>query len=305
MAEETTDTSGQENVDELLASIEAPSAERPMSAPEAETPAVPQWDGKQWEFEWGGKKVFPDSQEKAKTWMSQGYNYSQRMGEFNKSKAAWESERQKFQQELDAERKKLSPYSKVDEYARNNPDWWKHVLAQYEQQQRAGQPQLDPNLQGVIRPLEEKLGKFEQYFQQMEQQKLEAQLKQEDQALDQDVQSIRKEFPNIDFDAPDPETGKPLEKRILEHASEMFGHLPAYKPGVFKAAFRDYLHDQLIEQAKASGREAVAKDAQANAKKGILGKTPAPVKGIKPAQSVKGKSYGDLLEEAKREYGIA
>lgn len=282
------------NVDELLSSIETPTPERAMTGgseePKAEeapaaAPEPQAWDGKPWEFDWNGKKIAPDSQEKARTWMAQGYNYSQRMGELNKTHAQRMAEaeaRAKAAAELE---ERFSPYSKVDEYAQKNPQWWQHVLKQYEAAQQNGQP-VDPALAAVIKPLEEKLGKYDAYFQQMEQAKAaEAQAKaaeeqqREDTALVGEIESIRKQYPNIDLSAADPATGETLELRVLKHAQ-------AIGTGSFKAAFRDYLHDTLVEQAKANGREAIAKEAQANAKKGILGKTPAPVKsGAKPVNT--------------------
>lgn len=276
---------GQEeiNVDELLSSIEKPSAERQMTGGEeptqTETPAAatepPAWDGKAWEFDWNGKKIAPDSQDKARTWMAQGYNYSQRMGELNKTHAQKMAEaEQRAKAAADLEQR-FSPYSKVDEYARQNPQWWQHVLQQYEQQLQAGQG-VDPKLAQIVKPLEEKLGKFEQYFSQIETQQLQEVQQREDQALDQSIGEIREKFPNIDLGAVDPATGETLELRILKHAQKI-------GTGSFEAAFWHYLGPKLTEQAKASGLEAKAKEAQANAKKGILGKTPAPVKtGLKP-----------------------
>lgn len=301
--EDTAQASDEVNVDELLAEAEKPTPERAMTGGE-EAPAAaqpPSWDGKQWEFDWNGKKIFPDSQDKAKTWMSQGYNYSQRMGEFNRTKAQWEQQQQAAQRAAQEFQQKLSPYQKVDDYARKNPQWWQHVIQQFETAQK-GQPgqQQDPRLQA----LEQQVGQFSQQFEQLQQERLVQHQQREDQALGTEVEAIRKEFPNIDLAAVDPESGKTLENRILEHASTMFGHLPEYKAGVFRAAFRDYLHDKLIEQARASSREAVAQNAKADAKKGVLGRSPAPVKAVQPT-SVKGKSYNDLAGEALRELGLA
>lgn len=262
------------DVDELLSSIEAPNPERAMTGPaeEAAPPieeAPPAWDGKSWEFDWNGKKIAPDSQDKAKTWMAQGYNYSQRMGELNKTHQQRMDEAEKRTKAAAELESKFSPYTKVDEYAQKNPAWWKHVTEQYEAQIQSGQ--IDPNLAAIVKPLEERLGKYDTYFQEMEQAKQQEVITKQDQALDAEIESTRKEFPNIDLAAVDQATGRTLENRILLHAQTI-------GTGSFKAAFRDYLHDTLIDQAKANGREAIAKEAQANAKKGILGKSPTPTK---------------------------
>lgn len=290
------------NVDELLSEIEAPTPERPMTegeetpTPEAETPPEPIWNGQEWEFEWNGKKVAPDSRDKAKIWMSQGYNYSQRMGELNKTHAQKMAELEAKAKSIAELEGRYSPYAKVDEYAQKNREWWEYVQKQWEEKQSQA-PQLDPNLRQVIQPLEEKLGKFEQYFSQIEQQQQEKVIQEQDHALESEIEAIRKDHPNIDLTSVDPASGETLELRILKHAQS--SQLPS-----FKAAFWDYLGPKLIQEARAAGREQVAKDAQSLAKKGILGKTPAPIKAVKPT-SVKGKSYDALLQEAKQELGLS
>lgn len=283
------------DVDALMSEIEAPSKPtEETAAPEAAAaPEPPAWDSKSWEFDWNGKKIAPENQDKARTWMQQGYNYSQRMGELNKThtqKMAEAEQRAKAAQDIE---QRFSPYSKVDEYARQNPQWWQQVQAAYEQRQQT----VDPNLANIIKPLEERLNKYEEHFTKAEQAQVLEQEKNHDSALDQEIGSIRKDFPNIDLGAQDPATGESLELRILKHAQSI-------GTTSFKAAFRDYLHDKLIEQAKADGRGAIAKDAQLNAKKGILGKTPAPVKGTQQAAYVRGKSYEQLAREGLEEFGV-
>ena len=278
------EASAEIDVESLLSGIESPGAEREMTggeppaaaAPEA-APVAPTWDGKAWEFEWNGKKIAPESQDRAKTWMSQGYNYSQRMGELNKTeaqrKAEWDQKQKAFQ-EVEA---KLSPYAKVDEYAQKNPQWWAKVQQDYAAAQQAAQG-ITPDFAQVLKPFQEELGQVKSFIQQQQELKAAEEVKQQDQALDLEIEATRKEFPTIDFDAPDPETGKPLIDRILKHASEK--GLGSFKTGVW-----DYLGPKLIEQAKAAGLESAAKDAAVKAKSGILGKTLAPVKELKPVDT--------------------
>ena len=123
----------------------------------------------------------------------------------------------------------------------------------------------------------------------------------EDQTLAKDIESIRKSFSNIDFDTPD-ENGKSLETKILEHAMGM--GLDGSKPGHFRAAFRDYYHDQLVSLEREKGKELVSKEVQKRTKLGILGESPKPTKGLKVAENVRDKSYEDLVREAREELGI-
>ncbi len=298
MAENDTPGSGNEvDVDALMAEIESPSKAAESEAPAAETPAAaPTWDGKQWEFEWNGKKIAPDSQDKARTWMSQGYNYSQRMGELNKTQAQQKTEWDQRQSAFAEEQAKLSPYAKVDEYARANPQWWAKVQQDYQTAQQQAQG-ITPDFAQALKPIQEELGQFKTFLAQQQEAKAAEEASKHDGALDTEIEGIRKDFPNINLTSVDPATGMTLELRILKHAQSL-------GTTSFKAAFRDYLHDQLMEQAKANGLEANAKAAELNAKKGILGKTPAPVRGQQVSGFVRGKSYDQLARDGLAEFGV-
>ena len=262
---------------------------------EAPAPQEQAWNGEEWGFDHNGRKIVPDSRDKIKTWMSQGFNYSQRMGELNKTHA-------QRMAELDGKYKPLEPYLEVDSYSKENPEWWAHVQESYA---KRSQPRnLDPALEPIIKPLMERVEKAESFI--GEQQKLKAEQdelkrqeteQKEDQALEGEIESIRKKFPNIDLASMD-ESGKPLELRVLDHAAKI-------GTNSFKAAYLDLLEDKLLDIAKANGREQIAKDKVAQAKKGVLGQTSAPTKVLQQATGVRGKSYDALTQEALREYGIS
>jgi hypothetical protein len=244
------------------------------AAPEKTATDTPWWGAV--EFDWNGKKIKPDSEDKARTWMQQGYNYSQRVGELNKKQLEWDKERI----DLLGYKDKFSKYSQVYEFASKNPDWWKHVENSYQSRQV---PQgIDPAIAQLLAPIQEKLQTIEQQRAEEEARRLEFEhqeaLKKADESLDQEIESIRKTHPNIDLNAVDPETGLTLEKKIFKHAVDI-------NTTSFRVAFRDYLHDQLVNTAKASGLEAKAKEAQTNAKKGLLGTSSAPVKELKPVNT--------------------
>lgn len=277
------------DVDQIVADTEKPEAPREMGGETTAAPVeaqAPTWNGTEWEFEWNGKKVAPDSRDKAMTWMSQGYNYSQRMGELNAKERAWKAERES----LIPFKEKYSRYNQVDEYASKNPDWWKHVEESYANRQNHG---VDPNLSKVLSPIQEKLASFEQFIGSVQEREQQQQINQENQALETDIESTRKQHPNIDFDAVDPASGETLERRVLLHANKI-------ETGSFRVAFRDYLHDKLLEDAKANGRQAIAKDKEIQAKKGVLGETPAPRK-MPEFSSVKGKSWNQIQKETLEE----
>lgn len=281
------------DVDSLLSEIDAPS-EIPMHSSEepAAAPEAPSWDPSPFEFDWKGQKVRPDSLDKAKTWMQQGYNYSERAAELNRRQAEFDA---RFK-DWEGKAKHYSRYDEVDKYVKENPQWWEFVEQQWQQRGQQGQPQLDPNLEPIIKPLQEKLSQYDTFFQQLQQERQQEVIAKEDQALDAEISEIRKAHPNIDLNAVD-ESGKTLEQRILNHAMEN-------GINTFRAAFRDYLHDQLVQTAKADSLQKEAKSTQIATKQGLLGKTPTPRKGIERAQNVRGKSYDALTQEALAELGV-
>jgi hypothetical protein len=293
-----------DDIDQILSEIEQPSEGIPMTgdeaapaqepaagAPSAE-PAPSPWDPKPWEFDWNGKKVAPDSQEKARTWMSQGYNYSQRMAEINRQRKEIE--------DLSGRYRGYDRYSEVDQYAKQNPQWWDFVekqWAQRGQQQPQGQ-NIDPAMQSVLAPLQQELAQLKEWRDQQLQERQKQEEQRFDEVLSKDIASIREQNPNIDFDAVD-QSGKTLELRILEHANQI-------GTASFRAAFRDYLHDQILESAKAQKLAAEAKAPQVAKERGILGVSPTPKKApsSRPAQ-VKGRSWDDLAKVAMEDLGIA
>jgi hypothetical protein len=276
------------NVDQLLADIEAPAAERPMSAGEtppaegqAPAPEGPTWNGSEWEFEVSGKKVVPESRDKLKIWASQGYNYSQRMGELNRTHAERLAAIQAQELSLKEKYSGYDRYQTIDDYARENPQWWEHVQKNYQTRDTFA---VDEKLQPILNPIVERLSKTESMlteWQQQQQAKQESEkLARDNEALDAEIKAIRDEYPNIDLSAADPETGETLELQIYKHATKI-------GTSSFAVAFRDYLHPKLIDMARASALENAAKDKQKQVKNGVLGQTSAPVKGLKPTVNTK------------------
>ena len=272
----------------------APAA--PAAAPEA-----PSWDPKAWEFDWNGKKVAPESRDKLMTWANQGYNYSQRMAEINR--------RQKEIEQASERYKGYDRYAEIDQFAKQHPEWMDHVNQLWaqrsswkpggaaEQQQAPGAGGPDPAFLEALKPLQSEIEQLRQWreAQLAEQAKVDEQ--RHDEALSQEIESIRGQNPNIDFDAVD-QSGMTLEGRILQHAAEI-------GTSSFRAAFRDYLHDQLLESAKAAKLAAEAKAPAAAKAAGLLGVTPTPRKGPAAPVSVKGRSWDEVQNAVLAELGIA
>lgn len=253
--------------------------EAPAEKPQATTQA------QEYAFKAHGKEVKAPI-EKILQWASMGYEYPQKAAELNKQ----QQEIQKWMQERQQFESKWAPYKEVDEYAAKNPDWWQSVQEQYRQKMAGAQ--TNPELQQLRQELQE-LKQFKEQLTQKEQNQI---VEQEDKKLSQEVESIRKSFPNIDFDSPD-EEGKSLEMKILQHAVD--NDIKS-----FRVAFRDYYHDHLVGKAREEGKELVARERQKQTKLGVLGESKQPTKGLKPAENVKSKTWDDLLNEAKQELGL-
>jgi hypothetical protein len=289
---------GELDADAIMASIESTGSAPYMSAPQAQaTQAAPQQQQQQQqqaqtvqdiEFNWNGKQIkAPITDPRVRQWASQGYDYAQKMADFNRR-----------QQEIASREQELTGrYGAIDEYVRQNPQFWDHVTQEWQKTQLGNQ--IDPNSPIVkeLQTLKSEIGQVKEFKQTLEKERLAIQEQQEDQALAQEIGSIREQYPDIDLAAPDA-NGTSLEHRVIKHAIDN-------KLSSFRAAFRDLLHDDLVKRAEDRGKEAVNKELQKRQKSGILGTSPTPTKGSSPLDNIKNLSYEALNELAKQELGIA
>lgn len=255
----------------------------PMRA--QETPAAQ--SAQQYTLKVNGKDIQAPI-EKVLQWAQLGYDYPQKAKEMNQWKSKFEEVTQK-EKTLGEIEKKWSPYKEIDDYASQNPDWWQQVQSSY--QQKIAGAQTNPEIQA----LRQELAELKSFRDEIKSEKQTLKTQEEDKILTSESESIRKAFPNLDWDSPD-EGGNSLEMRILKHAMEI--GLDGSKQGHFRAAFRDYYHDQLVNRAREEGKELVTKETQKRTKLGILGETSKPTKGLTVAKNLKDKSYNDLMQEA-------
>lgn len=280
------------DVDALLSSIEQPnSREIPMKAETTPSPQPQQTQNpSELEFTWKDKQIkVPYADGRVKQWASQGYDYAQRMAEFNQREQQYAQKEQTMKQLEET-------YGPVDKYVRENPEWWNHVVQQYQQREQQMQQDQNHPLYGELNQLKSKLQPLEEFVQNSVQKEERQQRDKEDASLTADIKSIRDSYKNIDFDSPD-EMGKSLEYKVLEHA---------HQNGIrnFKTAFKDFYHDQLMKNAEERGKEHVQKDIQKKTKLGLLGTSSAPKKELGQVQNVKNKSYNDIEKEILAELGI-
>jgi hypothetical protein len=277
------------DVDGLLGEIESPSSTIPMSTPEeAPAPAqqVNQQAPQEYEINWNGKQIKAPI-DKLTKWASQGYDYAQRMEALKAQQSEFEQNRQQFEP-------KLNMYKDVDDYAAKNPEWWEHVQKSWQDRQQA----FDPSnpIANEINTLKSEIQELRKFKEDLHNEKLQEKRKAEDTALDNEIGEMRKAYADLDWASVD-ENGMTLESRILQHATNN---------GInsFRAAFRDYNHDRLVEMAAMRAKEQAVKERKAAAKAGLLGVSNTPRNGIQNAGNVKNKSYNDLTREALSELGL-
>lgn len=265
------------DADELLAQVEAPSS-IPMNEPANAAPIAPD----EYAFTFEGKEIKGNRDQMLK-WASQGYNAPNKIGELNQKLKDYSTKENQFKE---WEQK----YSPVDEYMKKNPQFWEHLQKTYQQQIQQSQQNVNPEFDSIKKELDD----IKNFKLQYEQERLHETNKKDDEAYQNELQSLTKAYPTIDFNAVD-QTGKSLEYKVLEHARDN---------GIknFKTAFRDYYHDELIKMNSEQTKENLLKDKQMKSKFGILGESFAPTKKI--SNDVKGKSYADLEREALAELGI-
>lgn len=281
---EVTEDLTDEKVDSLLEERTHPSSEVPLKA-EAPVKTAPE----EYELTIDGKTI-KANMDKLKQWASMGYGAPRKIGELNTKLSELETQMKTHQGVSEK-------YKPVEEYIQKNPSWWDHVQQEWQKREQFNNNPNDPVSQKISQ-LEKQLQDALGYIGQDKEQKQQAQIKAEDSQLDQEVKSIQKEYKDLDWNGLD-ENGNSLEFRVLKHA-----HDNGIKS--FKTAFRDYLHDQLLQRAQKQAKLDVTNEIQKTKKLGLLGKTSAPLKGLKgPRADIKSSTYESLLQEALEEIGQA
>lgn len=192
---------------------------------------------------------------------SQGYHYAQQMEALKKQQAEFEEQRKRIE-EMEA---KWSPY---EEQAKKDPDWYNHWNTAYQNRfTRNADGEFDSDAADfqarLDAALQEKLKPYEERFRALDEKESTTKIHEEDQRLSDEVESIRGEYKDIDFDHTDPETGMSLEAQILQFGA---------KEGInsFKTAFEVMMRDTLVERQLRLKEEERQKLEKEKRKNGII-----------------------------------
>lgn len=264
----------------------APATETPQPAPTSTT--TPGATGAQeFEFTWNGKQIkAPISDPRVKQWASQGYDYSQKMAEFSQKQA-------EIEKQAAWAREAEGRYKEIDEYVKQNPQFWDHVTQSWTNRQGQAPDPLEQKLQSYKSELKSEIGEIKEFIQAQRQAQQAAEQQEEDQRLNQEIKSIQEKYPDLDLNQVD-ESGKTLETKVLEFAVEN---------GIrkFSVAFNAFNHDRLLKLHEEKGKEAAQKEIQKKTKLGLLGTTPTPTRGISQPKDIKNETYDSLYEQALEE----
>lgn len=265
-----------------------PPAPDPVDAAPTPAPAEAPWQAP--EYVMLGEERVP--WDKAQTYLSQGRNYSQRMHEFNQMR-----EQYKPYEALD--RETLDQFKNIHDFVSSGEEgqtWWNHVTQSWDK--RNLPPELDPAIEAVVNPLNQQITQLSKTVQDLITEKTNRDAINEDEALDTEIKATRDKFSNIDFTSID-ETGVTLEDRVTTYAAE--NNFPTWR-----AAFLDYYHDHLMEMQKSEVSKSAAAQGQKDAKKGIVGRSPAPqaTGDFKPYDAKRHQSYEDIHRETLAELGL-
>lgn len=240
---------------------------------------------------------------------SMGYNYAQLVQQ-HKQREAEIAQREQVLKESEG---RWKPY---DEYAQSNPQWADFVRSQWDsrfnqQQAQQNASQWQPNIQqqdasqqqaqqaGLSPEIAQKLSQIDTFIGQYQAEKQAAAQAEADVALNSEVESIQKQFPDIDLRATDPTTGESLEMQVLKHAQ-------LHGINSFEAAFKHMNFDRLMARAEMKAKENATKTLQTNIKKGFLAQSDKPLlQGDISNPGIKTRSYYDLMDIASKEMGFS
>ncbi len=286
MSEEMTD----QEIDDLMSSIENPSdsSEIPMSAPEVQEQEVVQEaapEPQMVSLNVNGEQV-QVPQDRALQWAQQGRDYAQKMEAFKQQQSEFENRQNEFNQQFET-------YKNIDQYAKDNPEWWDHVNNQWENGEAL--PSSSEEMENKIAELTDLVLTQNEKLQLIENERTQAQHTKEDAELDGQIQDIREKYPNLPWDAVD-QQGRNLEQQVIDHALET-------NAGTFQMAFRDLMFDNLVGLEREKAKETMVKQAATNKLSKLT--QPSNTDRIQPAQNIKSKNWNDLLEEAVAEVNAA
>jgi len=263
------------------------------SEPQVTEPAESSPAPQQFKYTANGKEISEDIDTILQR-ASMGYNYAQHMNEFKQKQEAFAKE----QESINQMRSKWEAY---DKYATENPEWAEHVKNEWDNrlnrvEQTAQDVQNNTALPSELRNELEELKRFKSEYEADIRARKE---QEEDSILSKQFNEISEQYPEYDLQHTDPKTGMTLEMQVLEHARVNGIHS-------VKAAFRDYMFEDLMAKGITKAKESTAKEIASRTQKGFLGESNDSMlqKDLSQSRSPRGMGYTDDILSGAQELGI-
>ena len=228
----------------------------------------------------------------------QGYHYAQNMNKLNSEREGFATEKKTYEQKVAEAQQLNDKWSKFEQYAQQNPQWYDHWNNAWEA--RSSQPQSQNTGDDFQAKLEaalaEKLKPYESLLAEKQKFEEKAKFADQDRLLDEQVKSIRTSYKDIDFDRTNPDTGKSLEFEVLEFMQNN---------GItnFAHAFKAFYHDNLVGLQVEKQKEAEQKALLEKKKKGIIDEKPG-FSGQTRKTDTRHMSWDQVTQLAAKDLGI-
>jgi hypothetical protein len=248
------------------------------------------------EYTANGKQVTEDIETILKR-ASQGYNYAQLAHELKERTKMVDEQATKATETSDK-------WSKFESYAKENPKWYDHWTQAWEQRDQlptgdgVSTQQQDGGFDDsrLTALLEQKLEPIREFITKQQSQAEQLQLREQDQALDQEIKETRAEFPSIDFEKSDAESGKTLQWQVLEFANE--------RGMGFRDAFKVFYHDNLLSSRLEDEKAKWASEQKNQMRNGIMGTGEPPKDGKTMQPDFKSSSWDQVADYAANQLGL-
>ena len=233
-----------------------------------------------------GKEVSLDD-DRFISYAQKGFDYESKMHQQRVDRKLFEQERESFQNEF-------GQLKEINDYAKANPQFEALIQREWAKMQAGEGEPLDPLsevqvLQHQLRTLQEQVASQSQANENRRIAELEA-------GQETAIANYKDKHSYLDWDAKDAE-GTTLEDRIshamLDNGVKNFSIMADH-----------FLKDQLMKRNELESKAAAAKGIQNATKLGLGKVTPEPTLSVKPAESIRSKSYDQLTAEALKELGI-
>lgn len=293
--------SSEVNVDQILSDSMTPEPPREVSSESQENTQVDQPDSEPsteassegFVIKHNGKEYSLED-DKFKMYAQKGFDYEQKMHQLRVDKKLWEQERKTQESGVEELRK-------INDYAKQNPEFERMLKREWARIQGGGQvqpesdatridtSQLPPAIQHQMNAILERLDSQDLALKQRTSAEKEAK-------IEGAIEQYKNNYQDFDWKTKD-EFGQTLEDRITQHAIDN-------QIRDFKTAANDMLFEEHMKRAQLKSKEQAGKEIQKQHKLGLGKVTKESVLKTKPAEGIKNKSYNDLAMEALQELGL-